>query len=160
MPPAQHCARLRLLCIIELSDMMEATMSLSPHEAADALRDIAAVETRSRQVYGYRQASPHLMLWGVLWVVGYGLTALWPSRGSAIWLAIVAIGVVTGFLIELSNAARRGAPAVPGSDAARHRWAFPAIGLATLVFIAATMVVMAPVSGRQIGAFIPLVVAF
>jgi hypothetical protein len=135
-------------------------MSLSPHEAADALRDIAAVETRSRQVYGYQQASPHLILWGVLWMVGYGLTAFWPTRGAAVWIAIVAIGLMSGFLIELSNTARRRAPVLAGSATVRHRWAFPGIALATLVFIAATLVVMAPVSGRQIGAFIPLVVAF
>ena len=32
-------------------------MTLSPDEAAGALRDMAAVETRSRRVYGYREAS-------------------------------------------------------------------------------------------------------
>jgi hypothetical protein len=140
---------------------MEMLMSLSPDEAADALREIAAVETRSRRVYGYRQASPHLILWGVLWMVGYGLTAVWPFRATPIWIATVAIGLGNGFLIELSNAARRGAAeAASGSDAMRQRRAFPAIAVATLVFIAGTIAVMAPVSGKQIGAFIPLVIAF
>ena len=32
-------------------------MTLSPDEAAGALRDMAAVETRSRRVYRYREAS-------------------------------------------------------------------------------------------------------
>ena len=32
-------------------------MTLSPDEAGGALRDMAAVETRSRRVYGYREAS-------------------------------------------------------------------------------------------------------
>ena len=36
---------------------MEGSVTLSPDEAAGALRDMAAVETRSRRVYGYREAS-------------------------------------------------------------------------------------------------------
>jgi hypothetical protein len=131
-------------------------MTLSPDEAADALRDIAAVETHSRRVYGYRQASPHLILWGVLWAVGYGLTAVWPYLSKPIWVALVAIGLAAGFLISV-RATRQVA------DASRPRprvyWRFPAIALTGLVFIAAALAVLAPVTGRQVGAFIPLVVA-
>ena len=32
-------------------------MTLSPDEAGGALRDMAAVETRSRRVYGHRETS-------------------------------------------------------------------------------------------------------
>jgi hypothetical protein len=140
-------------------------MTLSPDEAANALRDIAAVETRSRRAYGYREASPHLILWGVLWAVGYGLHEPWPQRGWAIWMTIIAIGLAADFAISLSDANRRDAQGgrvadptqLPGE--AWLRWRFPGIVLTAFAFIAATLAVMAPHSGRQIGAFIPLVVA-
>ena len=140
-------------------------MTLSPDEAAGALRDMAAVETRSRRVYGYREASPHLILWGVWWAVGYGLTEPWPQRALAIWIAIIAIGLSADFAISLSSASRRDAQADRVADptrlpeVARLSWIFPGSVLTAFAFIAATLTVMAPVTGRQISAFIPLVVA-
>jgi hypothetical protein len=140
-------------------------MALSADEAADALRDSAAVETRSRRVYGYSRSSPHLMLWGVLWAVGYGLTEPWPQRGRAIWTVIVVIGLAAGFGISLRSAIRHDAqadrlldPTQPAA-VARLRWSFAGIVLTAFAFVAATLAVMAPVTGRQVGAFIPLVVA-
>src|ERR1700683_1214847 len=128
-------------------------MTLSPNEAADTLRDIAAVETRSHRLYSYRQGSPHLILWGVLWAIGYGLTEPWPQQGRAIWSALVAIGLIGGFVIVLrAHANRAGAKS-------QIYWRFPTIALTGFVFIFASIAVMGPVSGRQIGAFIPLVVA-
>ena len=140
-------------------------MTLSPNEAAGALRDMAAVETRSRRLHGYREASPHLILWGVLWWAGYGLSEPWPRRALAIWIPIVVIGLAATFAISLSNARRRDAhadrvagPARP-PEVARLRWGFLEMVLTAFLFIAATLAVMAPVTGRQVGAFIPLVVA-
>ncbi len=131
-------------------------MTLSPNEAAETLRDIAATERHSHSLYGYRQASPHLIEWGVLWIVGYGLTAVWPQLGRLIWAAIVAIGFAAGFAIVL-----RSHSGIAGQTGARPRiyWRFPAIAVTGLVFIFASIAVMSPVSSRQIDAFIPLVVA-
>ncbi len=140
-------------------------MSVSPDEAADALRQIAAVETQSQRLYGYREASPHLIVWGVLWAIGYGLTAAIPQHVSAIWVAIVAIGLIAGSLIAQRASVRRNIQAgVPVGQAhrraaARLRWSFHGITFIGCVFVAASVAVMAPVSPRQIGAFIPLVIA-
>ena len=37
---------------------MEGSVTVSPDETAGAMRGMAAVETRSRRVHGYREASP------------------------------------------------------------------------------------------------------
>jgi hypothetical protein len=126
-------------------------MTLSPRDAADTLRDIAAVESRSQRVYGYQRGSPYLILWGILWTIGYGLTAVWPQRGNAVWIAITAIGLAASFAVGLRSHT---------DAAARRRWMFPGIALIVFVFIGATLAVMAPVSPKQVGAFVPLVVAF
>ena len=131
-------------------------MTLTPDEAADTLRDIAATERHSHRLYGYRQASPHLIQWGVLWMVGYGLTTVWPRLGRPIWATLVAIGLVAGFAIVLRSHSR-----VAGRTGTRPRiyWRFPAIAVTGLLFVFASVAVMSPVSPRQISAFIPLVVA-
>ena len=129
-------------------------MSLSPDQATSVLHDIAAVENRSQRAFAYREASPHLMLWGVLWAVGYGATAVTLRHRMAIWIATLAIGIGAGFLIGLRAAVQRDARAV-----ARPRWRFGGIWLIGVAFIAAAFAVMWPCSPRQVGAFIPLVVA-
>jgi hypothetical protein len=56
-------------------------MVLSPQDAAGALSDIETAQMRSAKLYGYARSSPQLLLWGVLWVVGYGLNDLLPILG-------------------------------------------------------------------------------
>jgi hypothetical protein len=125
-------------------------MPLTPQDAAAALDDIKQAERRSTTLHGYRRGAPHLILWGVLWAVGYGLTDRWPGQAQTIWAIVVPIGIVGGFAIERA----RHNPAKP-VVAWRH-----AVVAATLcAFFFATFYVMAPVSGRQVGAFIPLFVA-
>jgi hypothetical protein len=125
-------------------------MSLSPQEAAAALHDIEQTERQSSILRGYQHGAPHLVMWGVLWAVGYGLTGLWPACAPYVWAAVVPIGIVGGFVIErLGNADRK-------SFALRR---YVAISATLLAFFCAAFFVMAPVSGRQVGAFLPLFLA-
>lgn len=48
---------------------------ITREEAGESLRDIEAVRERSALAHGYRTASPHLLVWGVIWGLGYGLPA-------------------------------------------------------------------------------------
>jgi hypothetical protein len=140
-------------------------MSLSPDQATNVLRDMAAIEGRSHRVFAYREASPHLVLWGVLWAVGCGATAVLPQHVEAVWIAITAIGTAASLVIGFRAAARHNiqvdAPADPASRRAFTglHWRFAAIILVGFAFIAAAFSVMWPVSPRQVGAFIPLLVA-
>jgi hypothetical protein len=122
-------------------------MALSQLEAAEALQSIATAESRSATLRRYRGAAPHLILWGVLWALGYGLTQLMPARGAAIWAVIVVVGLAAGTMTMFRKGARPAA------------WRFAAIWATLIVFCAATFAIMAPVDGRQVAAFIPLVIA-
>jgi hypothetical protein len=120
-------------------------MSLSPQDASAALDDIARAETRSATLRDYQHAAPHLILWGVLWAVGYGLNDFFPVHANTIWSVIVPIGVLADL------AALRG-----GRTGA---WRYIAAMAAAFAFLLALFFVMAPVSGRQVAAVIPLCVA-
>jgi hypothetical protein len=122
-------------------------MPLSPQEASEALQSIASAERRSATLRGYRGAAPHLMLWGILWAVGYGLTDLMPARSAAIWSVVVVVGIAAGILALTLRRARSIA------------WRYTAVVATLIGFCAATLAIMAPVGGRQVAAFIPLVVA-
>jgi hypothetical protein len=68
-------------------------MSLSPDQAAAALHDIDCTERRTQVATGYAIASPYLILWGLVWIAGYGACAVVaPERWGLVWLPLVVIG--------------------------------------------------------------------
>lgn len=125
-------------------------MPLSPEQAQDALRDISRTERRSFSAYGYTSAAPFLILWGALWFVGYGGVDLAPTIAGWIWLGVGIVGTVASTLIGMTS----GAKPRPFSWRIFFTW------LAALAAISSVFSVMRPVSGAQIGAIIPLFVAW
>src|SRR5438309_8271971 len=68
-------------------------MSLSPDQAAAALHDIDCMERRTQVATGYAIASPYLILWGLVWIAGYGASAVVPpERWGLVWLPLVIVG--------------------------------------------------------------------
>lgn len=127
-------------------------MSLTPNEAADALRNIETAGRRSGQAFGYRLSAPHLVIWGFVWVVGYGVTDLAPRFADMAWPAVVILGtiasLVTGTLMgKASGAGRRG-------DA----WRYGLLVVVFWAFLVATYTIM-QASPREQGAFVPLAIA-
>ena len=122
-------------------------MSLSPQEAAQALHEIERAQNRSALLRGYAGGAPYLLLWSVLWAVGYGLTYLMPARSAAIWAVIVGIGALAGivFLWRTKGSA--------------SGWRYGAAFAALAGFSAAALAILRPASSTQVAAFVPLVVA-
>ena len=77
-------------------------MPMSPTEAAQTLKAIENTQGRSASAYGYSMAAPHLILWGAIWVIGYGVPWLLPGRLPWIWLPLVVIGMVGSFAIGMT----------------------------------------------------------
>lgn len=115
-----------------------------------ALQDIQEAEWGSAIVHGYRQGLPHLILCGVLWAVGYGLTDLWPAYAAAIWEIVTAIGIAGGFVTLR---------VMRTSENRIEVWRYGTVVAIPCAFFFATFYVIALVNGRQVGAFIPLFIA-
>src|SRR5258708_36382782 len=115
-------------------------MTLSSNDAAAALHDIEQAEARSATLADYQQAAPHFLIWGALWIAGYATSSFLPTHTGAVWAAIVPIGIAASF------AAMRGSKRGLG-------WRYGAVVAAVSAVIAATFLVMAPVSPRQVAAF-------
>lgn len=130
--------------------------TLSTNEAEHALNEIRTSERRSQQRRSYRRAAPHFFAWGVLWLVGYGASDLWPHAASAVWIALVALWVLGSFL-----AVRRvaGTAQGAGEDAPAHviRRIVALVGVGTLL-VGGTTLIMHP-SGEQVAAYVPLLVS-
>jgi hypothetical protein len=128
-------------------------MSLSSKEAAESLSDVERASRRSAQAFGYRKASPHFFLWGVVWLLGYGGDDLFPASSGYIWIALLIVAAIASFFI-VRCADDRGR--------SKNRMMI-GLRIATLIaisycFIIATYLIFWPVRGIQQAAFIPLLV--
>lgn len=128
-------------------------MSLTPSEAADALRDIESTGRRSGQAFGYRVAAPHLVIWGLVWVVGYGGTDIAPERAGILWPAVIVLGTIAS-LVTGGVMARR-----LGGGRKRDGWRYGALVAIFWAFLIATYTILGPIAPRQQGAFVPLAIA-
>jgi hypothetical protein len=123
-------------------------MVVSRISAAAALDDIAVAEAKSRTFRGYQSASPHLIIWGVAWAVAYLITDFAPHWANPAWVGIVAIAT-SGDIVAARMDRKKDAS---GATVA-------AVFSIAAVFTGSVIAIMAPTDPRQIGAFIPLVVA-
>ena len=124
-------------------------MNITPTEAADALRDIAASADRSREFKGYRLAAPYFFLWGAIWILGYGATGL-SAQAGILWLPLTVGGMGASAYIGWRNRTRSAMSAAYG----RRMWgSFVAFTL----FITATYAILGPHTLNQMNAFPALV---
>lgn len=124
-------------------------MTISKQEAADALRDITKTERRSVSAQGYHMAAPHLILWGVIWMIGYGAMAAgvtWPW----LWLVLSLSGSAASFAIGTVMSRGR---------AKQMDWRWGATFLAIFLFITALFAIVPITTDAQFGAFFPILVA-
>jgi len=126
-------------------------MELSAAEARSALDDIERTTTLSAKSTGYRRSSPYLILWGVIWMIGYAAPVLAPHLAHAYsWLALDLIGMVASALITARAPRRTG-------KASGQSWRIFAMAGLIAFFIVGTMFVMQPTHAAQFEVFPALV---
>jgi hypothetical protein len=131
----------------------ETAMPISTQEAADALQDIARTQHRASILRGYERGAPHLILWGLIWVLGYGTSDLAPALANPAWLVLDLLGMTGSFLIGRAAAAGR------SSASAGYGARFAGLGFTALAFVAATYYILQPHDSAQFGAFPALLIA-
>jgi hypothetical protein len=117
-------------------------------EARSALKDIEKTENRAAASQHARFAAPHLIVWGVIWAIGYVATDI-STTLSWVWSLLTIAGIASSFLIDKREAAGR----VKGFN-----WRYAVSAVAIFVFIFALFAIMRPREMNQVGAFFPLVI--
>ena len=123
-------------------------MPITQVEAQEALRDISRTGRASAVTYGYTHASPHLIIWGLVWVLGYGICYFRPQFGF-VWAPLVLIGIAASTYFGWQSR----------PSGATYDWRYVTTSIAVFAFVAALFAVMPPRSDAQISAFFPLLVA-
>lgn len=131
---------------------------ISKSEAAQALRDMEHVHHRTSAGGAYAKASPHLLLGGVLWAIGYGVCGLLPpERWGLVWAPIGLAGAIASYVIALR--AQRPVPGNPAAgmvQAARVLWLIAT----TMAFIAVSFLLFRPTDPLVFLTFPGVVMAF
>jgi hypothetical protein len=125
-------------------------MTLSSEQASQVLREVEAVSHRSGQLYHYQRFAPMLVLWGVIWLIGFGMTNFFPARAFWLWIALDVLGVAG--CIYLGG---RGKQEASNSGA----WRWLASIAAIFVFYIVVLRIFQLFSGQQSAALITLLVA-
>jgi hypothetical protein len=84
-------------------------MTLTSNQAAAALEDIDRTERRTKMATSYSIASSYLVLWGLIWIAGYGACAvLPPERWGLAWLPLIAVGTIGSVALGMRTPRGRG----------------------------------------------------
>jgi hypothetical protein len=124
-------------------------MTISKEQAESALQDLEQVGNRSATLYKYTKMSPHLILWGCVWVSAYGLSDALPSKTGLIWLIADSVGAALSIYIARANDRAVG----------KANGRVGSVILTILAFTMATFAILPPHSSKQVSAFIPMVIA-
>ena len=119
-------------------------MPLTSKQAAESLAQAEQADRRSAQAYYYHRSSPHLIMWGAIWVFGYSATYLFPNYSNWLWAALMLGGCSGGYFIGRASAKCGNGP---------RAWRMFVIMLVAIFFVASTYAIMWPVHGRQLAAY-------
>jgi hypothetical protein len=136
-------------------------MSLSRDEAAEALAAIDKAGGRVRDLGYYADLSPCLIAWGLIWLVANLLTEIRPAWAATAW----PVGWVLGTPVTIWSVwrqSRRTSALVrqAGGDPRVIGRRIALIGAIGFGFYIALSIIVAPLTPRQVNAFISMVVAF
>jgi hypothetical protein len=105
-------------------------MTLTGAEAAAALDEATRTGVRTARLHAYRAASPHLLLWGVIWLLGYSLCGVFPpTQWALVWLPLNLVGAAGSVLLGARS---------PVSPPAGYAWRTLVAGGALAALMAST----------------------
>jgi hypothetical protein len=74
-------------------------MNISKQEATAALGEIEDAITQTKRAIGRGGSSATMILWGIIWMVGYSCSQFAPRRAQVVWLCLVFIGAVSSWAL-------------------------------------------------------------
>jgi hypothetical protein len=125
-------------------------MNISPNEAEEALAAIQAMMVKTRRAISRSGAYNFLILWGVIWMMGFLNSQFLPNKtASYVWMGLdIAGGILSAIIgIRLNRGIRTSTPTTTGKRIALF-W------LLLFLYCVMAVAVVWPVDGKQVAMFI------
>lgn len=137
-------------------------MNISREEASHSLKEIDETHQRSTTLQNYRHFAPHMLIWGLVWLIANSLSDFFPDRGGQFWPILSVLGAIASISL---GARRRALPAgsdrhVATGNPLREGWRWALCGVVLFGFFTATFAVLPAHSNLQATAFISLFFMF
>jgi hypothetical protein len=123
-------------------------------EAVRALQEIQEVRGRTDTWNRYRETGPYLVLWGIVWVVGNGISEFLPALSGIAWLALIGAGSV-GSIVLTTRKQRRQCDTLR-TGAAPYTWHWGAAYGVIMAYFIASQLVLPALSARQFSAWMTM----
>jgi hypothetical protein len=124
-------------------------MEISPNEAEEALNAIREVMRKTRRIISRSGAYKFLILWGIIWMVGFLNSQFFPEKtASYVWMGLDILGGIVSAVIgiRLNRGVRTNLRSTSGKNIAFF-W------LLIFLYCAAAIGVAWPVDGKQLAMF-------
>lgn len=125
-------------------------MNVSRKDALAALQNVERVEARSLDARVYRTSGIQLIGWGVIWMIGYGISGFQPYWSAVTWPLLILAGVVFSFTVVRLR----------GGKGRPVGWRWAVTSLSVPLFFGGTYTVFSVSSPAPVAAFPALVLAF
>lgn len=125
-------------------------MNVSNENAAESLKIVREVAAQTRKAVAASYAAPFLIMWGVIWILGFGTVHLFGAWGGYFFIALDVLGV--GMMIWMIRRWKKSAPTRLSKDddtGWRVFWLWAALA----VFVTFWVVLLWPLTGIQICVF-------
>ena len=132
-------------------------MNVSREDARVSLTMIKAASDHTRKVVASSYASDLLILWGLIWVVGFTSAHFYPHRAAYIFNTLNAIGII-GTLLICTRWRGKAATKTPASQ--NIAWRILGFWLLLFAFASLWLLLLTPSRGIQVCAFFCTVAMF
>ncbi len=133
-------------------------MNISVKDAQNSLQDVAKVGLDMQRSILATYASGYMILWGVIWAVAFSLTHFMPENAGQVWMVMAGIGVTITIIISVLQNRQGGK--FKNSDDKKLGWRIMGFWFFLSVYTVVWVLLLKPVTGIQMGAFITTVVMF
>lgn len=132
-------------------------MVISREEAARALSEIDSANKRTASMQQYRHLSPHLILWGFIYLVANSLTQFSPANGMLAWNTLPWLGAVGSMVIGYrSRKLHLPSTQVTNAMQRQHSLRIVLTMLAVMAFFISSFCVLPNPDIKQANAFVSL----
>jgi hypothetical protein len=132
-------------------------MNVSQEDARESLKMIKATSNHTRKVVASTYASGLLILWGLIWVVGFMSVHFYPRRAGYIFNALNTVGIIATILI-CTKWPRKAATKTSASQ--NIFWRFLGLWFLLFAFASLWLLLLRPSQGVQVCAFLCTVAMF
>ena len=129
-------------------------MTLTPDEARGMLADIDQIAKRMRNTLAASALAPNLMIWGLVWGVGFVCAYHWPEKANLGWIPFVGVGLLLSMIVGMRQHRQR----LVLSDGERKMgWQLMWFWLTIFSYATAMALILHPTDGRD---FVAIFVMF